>query len=122
MARRLLVVDDEPEVRRALKSSLERHEEFKVSLAKDGQEALEILEKEGAPDMVVLDLVMPRLDGEEVLKKIKGHDKWGSTPVVISTVRRETPTLMRLMDMGATDYIMKPYNMEELRRVINNYI
>lgn len=120
--RKLLIVDDELEVRRALKSSLERHEEFSVSVAKDGQEAMEILEKDGVPDMVVLDLVMPRLGGEEVLKKIKGHDKWGTTPVVISTVRRETATLMRLMEMGATDYIMKPYNIQELRRVINNYI
>ena len=120
--KKLLVVDDELEVRKALKSSLERHSEFSVAVAKDGQEALEILEKEGIPDMVVLDLNMPGLSGEEVLKKIKAHDKWGSTPVLISTVRRESPTLMRLMEMGAADYIMKPYNIQELRRVINMYI
>ena len=117
----ILVVDDEPDVLEALKSSLERTRNIKVATAKDGEEALQILENE-SPDLVVLDLVMPKINGEEFLKRMRKDHKTEKTPVIISTVKRETSSLVHLMNLGATDYLMKPYDIKELTDVINTYI
>jgi two-component system alkaline phosphatase synthesis response regulator PhoP len=119
--RRILIVDDEPDVLRSLKSSLERRKDFKVSIASDGEEALKILENE-TPDLVVLDLVMPKIGGEQLLNLIRKDSRTVDTPVIVSTVRRETASLINLMNAGATDYLMKPYDVRELLAVINAYI
>ena len=120
MKKRILVVDDEADVLDALKSSLER-QDFKVALAQDGEEALKKLESE-SPDLIILDLIMPKLSGEELLKLIRKNLKTMDTPVIVSTVRRETSTLVNLMKLGATDYLMKPYDIKELSKIINVYI
>ncbi|MEK7849653.1 MAG: response regulator [Candidatus Omnitrophota bacterium] len=119
--RRILIVDDEPDVLQSLKSSLERQGDFTVAVAKDGQEALKKLESEAPPDLIVLDLVMPTINGEEVLKSIRKNFKTVDVPVIISTVKRETSSLINLMNLGATDYLMKPYDVKELTRLINSY-
>ncbi len=116
-----MIVDDEPDVRQSLKSSLERQGDFQVALAKDGEEALKKLEAEASPDLIVLDLVMPAINGEEVLKSIRNNFKTVAVPVIISTVKRETSSLINLMNLGATDYLMKPYDVKDLTRLINSY-
>lgn len=119
--KKVLIVDDEPDILDALKSTLERRQEFKVTIAKDGEEALQVLEKE-SPDLILLDLVMPKISGDELLKLIRKNLKTMDTPVIISTVRRETSSLVNLLNLGATDYLMKPYNIQELTEAINRYI
>jgi two-component system alkaline phosphatase synthesis response regulator PhoP len=119
--KRILIVDDEPDVLSAIKSSLERQRDFKVSVAQDGEEALEILKNE-TPDLVVLDLVMPKVGGEQLLRLIRQNERTVAVPVIISTVRRETSSLAGLMKAGATDYLMKPYDIQELIKTVNNYI
>ena len=119
--KRILVVDDEPDVLGAIKSSLERLQEFKVDTAKDGEEALKSLEK-STPDLIVMDLIMPKINGEELLKRIRKDFKTAHTPVIVSTVRRETASLINLMNLGATDYLMKPYDIKELSKAISSYI
>jgi two-component system OmpR family response regulator len=119
--KKILIVDDEIDVLKALKSSLERQENFKVSTARNGEEALKDVEKE-APDIIVLDLMMPKMSGEELLALLRKNMKTMDTPVIISTVRRETASLINLMNLGATDYLMKPYDVRELIKLINTYI
>jgi DNA-binding response OmpR family regulator len=119
--KRILVVDDEPDVLNVIKSSLERQHEFEVDTAKDGEEALKKLEI-STPDLIVLDLVMPKLNGEELLKRLRKNFKTINTPVIVSTVRRETSSLINLMNLGATDYLMKPYDMNDLTKIIGIYI
>lgn len=117
----ILIVDDETDVLFALKSSLERHKEFKVTIASDGEEALKVLEND-TPDLIVLDLVMPKITGQDLLKLIRQNIKTIGTPVIISTGNRETATMVDLMNLGATDYLMKPYDIKELTKTINTYI
>lgn len=120
--RKILVVDDEPDVLDALKSSLERRRDIQVAIAKDGEEALKVLEKE-SQDLVVLDLVMPKINGEELLKRMRKNFKTEKIPVIISTAKRETSSsLVNLMNLGATDYLTKPYDIKELYKLVDEYI
>lgn len=119
--KRILVVDDEPDILNTLKSGLERQKSFVVETAENGEEAWKKVQ-EAAPDLIVLDLFMPKLSGEELLKLIRKNFKTLDTPVIVSTVRRETSSLVHLMNLGATDYLMKPYDIRELNRLIEMYI
>ena len=119
--RKILIVDDEEDVLFSLKSSLERQKDYRVSIARDGEEALKIL-KTVPQDLVVLDLAMPKMGGEKLLQLIRKDLKFGEMPVIVSTVARETGSMVKLMDSGATDYLMKPYDIKELIKVIETYV
>ncbi len=119
--KRVLVVDDEPDVLKVLKSNLERLEKLEVDIASDGEEALKKIQ-DTTPDMIILDLIMPKISGEELLKLIRKNFKTMDTPVIISTVQKETASLVNLMNLGATDYLTKPYDIKELIRTVNVYL
>jgi two-component system response regulator MprA len=108
---KVLVVDDEPAVRRALERALalEHHE---VMLAADGEEALDALA--GAPpDAVILDLMMPRLDGLEVCRRMRAAGD--RTPVLMLTARDAIDDRVQGLDVGADDYLVKPFALRELQ-------
>jgi two-component system, OmpR family, response regulator MprA len=108
---RVLVVDDEPAVRRALERALhlEQHE---VTLASDGEEALDLLATQPA-DAVILDVMMPRLDGLEVCRRLrKAGDR---TPVLMLTARDAIDDRVEGLDVGADDYLVKPFALRELQ-------
>ena len=108
---RVLVVDDEPAVRRALERALalERHD---VTLAADGEEALDALVR-SPPDAVILDVMMPRLDGLEVCRRMRAAgDK---TPVLMLTARDAIDDRVQGLDVGADDYLVKPFALRELQ-------
>jgi two-component system, OmpR family, response regulator MprA len=107
---RVLVVDDEPALRESVARSL-RFEGYAVTTAGDGVEALDRL-SQVRPDAVVLDVVMPRLDGIEVCRRMRdGGDR---TPVLILTARDDVPDRVRGLDAGADDYLVKPFAYDEL--------
>jgi two-component system, OmpR family, response regulator MprA len=107
---RILVVDDEPALRESVARSL-RFEGYAVTTAGDGVEALDRL-AEVRPDAVVLDVVMPRLDGIQVCRRMReGGDR---TPVLILTARDDVPDRVRGLDAGADDYLVKPFAYDEL--------
>jgi two-component system response regulator MprA len=108
---RVLVVDDEPAVRRALERAL-RMEHYDVSLAADGQEALDSIAT-GSPDAVVLDIAMPRLDGLEVARRMRrAGDR---TPILMLTARDAIDDRVVGLDVGADDYLVKPFALKELQ-------
>jgi two-component system response regulator MprA len=108
---RVLVVDDEPAVRRALERAL-RLEDYDVALASDGQEALDELSSAPA-DAVILDIAMPRLDGLEVCRRMRqGGDR---TPVLMLTARDAIDDRVTGLDAGADDYLVKPFALRELQ-------
>ena len=108
---RILVVDDERAVRESLRRALEL-EGYVVELAKNGQEALDRLEAEPEPDAVVLDVLMPVLDGLEVCTRLR---RAGSRlPVLMLTARAEVENRVEGLDAGADDYVTKPFALEEL--------
>jgi two-component system response regulator MprA len=108
---RVLVVDDERAVRDSLRRALEL-EGYDVELAADGEEALERLAQNGEPDAVVLDILMPRMDGLEVCRRLRreGH----RLPVLMLTARDEVENRVAGLDAGADDYVTKPFALEEL--------
>src|SRR5687767_13392965 len=107
---KVLVVDDEPGVRAALQRALtlERHE---VLLADDGRQALDIL-AEGTVDAIVLDVMMPRVDGLEVCRRLR--DMGDRTPVLMLTARDAVDDRVAGLDAGADDYLVKPFALKEL--------
>ena len=107
---RILLVDDEPDLLAEL-SALLRRSGFEVIVARDGEEALERV-RQDAPDLVVLDVLMPRLDGREVLRRLRRAGDW--TPVILLT-RVGTPAERALtLQEGADDYLNKPFEPLEL--------
>ena len=107
---RILVVDDEPAVREAVDRAL-RLEGYETELAADGAQALEAL-ADRAPDALVLDLLMPHVDGLEVCRRLRAAGD--HTPVLVLTARDAVPDRVRGLDAGADDYLVKPFALEEL--------
>jgi two-component system, OmpR family, response regulator MprA len=108
---KILVVDDERAVRESLRRALEL-EGYEIELAGDGSEALYRLEANGEPDAVILDVLMPGLDGLEVCKRLR---RAGSRlPVLMLTARDEVEDRVAGLDAGADDYVTKPFALEEL--------
>lgn len=107
---RILVAEDEKDLNRILTSRLEA-EHYSVDSCFDGQETLEYLES-ARYDAVVLDIMMPVMDGLTVLKKLRGKND--STPVILLTARDSVEDRVRGLDAGANDYLVKPFAYEEL--------
>ncbi|HET6450009.1 MAG TPA: response regulator transcription factor [Spirochaetia bacterium] len=104
-----LVVDDEVQIRRLLRVSLETHG-YEVHLAATGAEGLQlVLGKK--PDIVLLDLGLPDRDGTEILSELRA---WSSVPVIILSVRNAEDEIVKLLDAGADDYVVKPFSTGEL--------
>jgi two-component system response regulator MprA len=106
----ILVVDDDRAIRDALDRAL-RFEGYGVALAEDGEEALETVAVY-APDMIVLDVLMPGVDGLEVCRRLRATGD--STPVLMLTARHMTQDRVAGLDVGADDYLVKPFALEEL--------
>jgi two-component system KDP operon response regulator KdpE len=105
---RILVIDDEPQIRRFLEISL-RSQGYAVEEAATGRQGLERLATRGA-DLVVLDLGLPDLDGHEVLSELRG---WSHVPVIVLSVRASESEKVRALDGGANDYVTKPFGIQE---------
>jgi two-component system KDP operon response regulator KdpE len=106
---RVLVVDDEPQIRRALATNL-RAREYEVDLAATGEEALK-LAAEHHPDVVILDIGLPGIDGIEVVRGLRG---WSAVPIIMLSVREDELDKVDALDAGADDYLTKPFGMNEL--------
>ena len=106
---RVLVVDDEPQILRALRINL-RVRNYDVDIAATGSQALEAAAKH-PPDLVILDLGLPDLDGVEVIEGLRG---WTQAPIIVLSGRADSTDKVDALDAGADDYVTKPFGMEEL--------
>jgi len=106
---RVLVVDDEPQILRALRINL-RVRDYEVHVASTGTEALEVAGRY-PPDLVILDLGLPDLDGVEVIQGLRG---WTKAPIIVLSGRADSVDKVEALDAGADDYITKPFGVEEL--------
>jgi two-component system KDP operon response regulator KdpE len=106
---RVLVVDDEPQILRALRINL-RARDYDVHVAATGTEALEVAGRY-PPDLVILDLGLPDLDGVEVIQGLRG---WTKAPIIVLSGRADSTDKVEALDAGADDYITKPFGVEEL--------
>jgi two-component system KDP operon response regulator KdpE len=105
----VLVVDDEPQILRALRINL-RVREYQVDVAATGTEALEMAGRH-PPDLVILDLGLPDLDGVEVIDGLRG---WTDAPIIVLSGRADSTDKVEALDAGADDYVTKPFGMDEL--------
>lgn len=113
-AKKILVVDDEPEVRKLMEHFLTGRG-YEVRLAENGRLALAALDT-FAPDLVLLDMHMPELDGIETLKGLAARAP--ALPVIMVTVNDDVETTSRLIHLGAADYVPKPFNLDYLEQAI----
>lgn len=120
MAYRVLVVDDDPMVTRLVRINLEL-ENFEVEEAWDARTAMRMM-RENRPDLLVLDIMMPQMDGWEILKMIREDDQLQDLPVVVLTAKVQEEDIARGWRMGADGYIVKPFNpvilADSLRKVL----
>jgi two-component system alkaline phosphatase synthesis response regulator PhoP/two-component system response regulator VicR len=112
MAKQILVVDDERHIVRLVEVNLSRAG-YDVATAYDGVEALEKVEEE-EPDMIVLDVMMPRMDGFEVLKRLQADPDTADIPVIMLTAKAQDADIFRGWSSGVSSYLTKPFNPREL--------
>jgi len=111
--RHVLVADDEPHIGRIIKMKLEQGP-FRVTLAYDGQEAIDVLEANSDISLVLLDLMMPNLSGLDVLARIRSTDRLKHLPCIILTAAGQEVQHQRAMELGATGFLTKPFSPKKL--------
>jgi two-component system KDP operon response regulator KdpE len=112
--KRILIVDDEINIIKFLRANLEE-KGYEVLAAMDGVAALQVFEKE-APDLVLLDIMMPKLDGFEVCRRLR---EWTHTPIIMLSARADEGDKVKCLDIGADDYITKPFGAAEMLARVN---
>ena len=115
----VLLVDDDP---KNLQIAMKILKDYKVIFAQSGEKALELLEKNPNFDLVLLDVVMPVMDGYETCKKIKANKKFKDIPVIFSTVKDEEKDIVKGFELGAVDYIVKPFFPEVLLKRVQLHL
>jgi DNA-binding response OmpR family regulator len=113
----VLVADDEPHIGRIIKMKLEQGP-FKVSLAYDGEEALAFLDSDEPVDLALLDLMMPKLSGLDVLRKIREQEKFKSLPCIILTAGGDAKHERDALALGATHFLTKPFSPKKLYALV----
>lgn len=116
-----LVVEDDGQIAYLLRFILER-EGFKVELASDGRVAQELLEKLAPPALVMLDVMLPYVDGYQLLSMVRARPEWKQVPVLMLTAKSQEKDIVRALDSGAADYLVKPFKPDELRARIKQLV
>lgn len=118
--KRILIVDDTTANIEALSAVL-KQQGYKISVATNGRQALEVLPRVN-PDLVLLDVMMPEMDGFEACKQMKESPEFHDIPVIFLTSKTETADIVRGFELGAVDYVGKPFNMHELLARVNTHL
>ncbi len=118
MAKKILIVDDEPSVIKGLRFSLEKQEGYIIDVAYDGESAIEIFESDKY-DLILLDLMLPKLNGMEVCQRIRSVS---DVPIIMLSAKGEDMDKIMGLEYGADDYLTKPFNMLELKARIKNIL
>lgn len=118
--KRILVVDDEVDLVETVRFSLEL-EGFEVLVAHNGEEALNQARKE-SPDLILLDLMLPKLDGYKVCRLLKFDERYKHIPILMLTAKTQEKDRATGMETGADEYITKPFDMDELMNKVKNYL
>ncbi len=120
MNERILVVDDTPANIQTVAAIL-KGQGYQLSVATNGKQALEVIEKV-RPDLILLDVMMPELDGIETCRRIKSTEAWRDIPVIFLTAKTETADIVKGFEIGAVDYVGKPFNAHELLARVNTHL
>lgn len=118
--KKILLVDDEKSIQMLAKMVLEKIGGFEVDIFSSGLEALESISENKIPDLILLDVVMPEMDGTEVIKRIKSHYLLTKTPVFFLTGKNSESEIQNLLKLGACEVISKPFDPQLLSEEIRN--
>ena len=118
--KKILLIDDEEELVSSLSEVLEENG-YKVIIATNGMEAIKKA-KEERPDLILLDIMMPKMDGYEVLRQLKTSAEAWAIPVIMVTARSDSGSILKTQDSRAADYIIKPFDVSEVLSSIQRYI
>ena len=113
MSARILTVDDSMSIRKMIEFAL-KSKGYIVMAAADGQEGLEILERDERFELLVLDINMPRMDGLTLLRNVRQRPEWKKLPVLMLTTEGQDADRDQALELGATDYMVKPFKPTEL--------
>ncbi len=119
-SKRVLVVDDEPNIVMTVADRLELNG-YEVITAGDGMEALEKARNE-KPDLIILDLMLPKMDGYKVCRDLKNDLEYKHIPIIMFTAKTMAADEILGLEMGADEYVKKPFELEELVKMIRGYI
>jgi len=117
---RILVVDDTPENIQLLAGIL-KEKGYQISVATNGRQALEVLSRV-QPDLILLDVMMPEMDGFETCRRIKASEQWRQIPIIFLTAKTETADVVQGFELGAVDYVAKPFNAHELLARVDTHL
>ena len=117
---RILIVDDTPANIQTLAATL-KEKGYQISVAMNGKQALDVLARV-QPDLILLDVMMPEMDGFETCERIKASERWRQIPVIFLTAKTETADIVQGFELGAVDYVAKPFNAHELLARVNTHL
>ena len=120
MKKNILIIDDELSIRMLLENYLSKT--YEIVTKTDGMDGMKYLENGNIPDLIVADIQMPNLDGYEMLKQVRSSGFFGNIPMIMLSGIESSQERVKCLRMGADDYIVKPFNPEELLLRINNLI
>ena len=120
MAKKILVVDDEPHIVKVVKSRLEANG-YAVVTASNGEEAIVKAQHE-KPGLIILDVLMPGLNGFEVLEKLKQDKATSYIPIIMLTCEGQTDNIFKAQELGVADYLIKPFDAKEMMGLIERYV
>ena len=118
---RILVVEDEEDIAFLVRFMLER-QQYTVDHAADGRQAMEYIARSTPPDLVLLDIMLPYHDGIEIVQRLRGTPGWESLPVLMLTAKARESDIVKALELGADDYVTKPFQPEELLARIKRLI
>jgi two-component system alkaline phosphatase synthesis response regulator PhoP len=116
-----LIVEDDDQIAALLKFMIER-DGFEVLAAADGRAAQQIVESAAPPAIVILDLMLPYIDGFQLVDMIRAKPEWKNVPIIMLTAKSQESDIVRALDAGANDYIIKPFKPEELKARIKRLL
>ncbi|MEO1715139.1 MAG: response regulator, partial [Bacteroidota bacterium] len=115
---RVLIVEDNPDLQQYTRMILEN--DYQISTAGNGREALNFLQNEEKPDLIIADVMMPEMDGMELLAEVKGSDQWQHIPMILLTAQQSMEVKIEALRIGVDDYLTKPFQAVELKARVDN--
>ena len=117
----VMVVEDDNIVSTMLKHLLERRG-YQIEIASDGRKAVELIESEIPPALVILDVMLPFVDGFELIRQIRENESWEKVPIIMLTAKTREEDIVRALESGANDYIVKPFQPQELIARVKRFV